>query len=349
MAENRTICEVRLVNGSAGDPALFIDYPGRDNALLFDAGELEALDAERLGDLEAVFITHHHVDHFMGLDRIVRANLDREKTLHLYGPGETIHKVYDRIKSYEYPFFPFQKIVLRVYEVLEDRLLSADLECARQFPEPQIAERALQGRVPVIYENDDLVVEAAQVDHTVPCLAFALVEKPGPHPDASRLAQGPLRPGPWVARVLDMLRAGAPADTEVEIDGGRFTLGSLAESYFTTSEGARLAYVTDTAWSETSRPVLLELVRRARRLYCDSYYASGQLRQAQTYRHMTATQAAELAAAAQVEELVLIHFAPRYKGRYEQLLEEARAIFPKTFAELGDREAFGPAHPPGRS
>ena len=69
-------------------------------------------------------MTHHHVDHFIGFDRIVRANLDRDKALHVYGPLGTIGKVYNRIKSYEYPFFPFQKIVLEVCEILPDRLLS---------------------------------------------------------------------------------------------------------------------------------------------------------------------------------------------------------------------------------
>jgi ribonuclease Z len=49
---------------------------------------------------------------------------------------------------------------------------------------------------------------------------------------------------------------------------------------------------------------------------------------------MTATQAAEFAREAEVEELVLIHFASRYRGRYEALVEEARAIFPNTIAEI---------------
>ena len=342
-SEPRTVSSVRLVNGSTGDPALYVNYPGRNDALLFDAGEVSSLDADRLGDLAAVFITHHHVNHFMDLDRIVRANLDRDKTLHIYGPEGTIRRVYDRIKSYEYPFFPFQKLVMKVHDVLADRLRWADLSCARRFPEPEVAERALRGRVAVIYANDDLTIEAALVNHTVPCLAFAMVEKPGAHPDAARLSAGPLRPGPWVARVLELLRTGTAPETPVEIDGGRFTLGTLADRYFTTTKGARLAYITDTAWSEASRPALIKLAHRARRLYCDSYYASAQLRQAETYRHMTATQAAELAVAARVEELVLIHFAPRYKGRYAELLAEARTIFPRTYAELGDPETFGPA------
>jgi ribonuclease BN (tRNA processing enzyme) len=62
----RPLISARLVNGSTGDSSLFVDYPGRDDAILFDAGENCSLDAERLGDLRAVFLSHHHVDHFIG-------------------------------------------------------------------------------------------------------------------------------------------------------------------------------------------------------------------------------------------------------------------------------------------
>jgi ribonuclease Z len=333
MPNRRTASEIRLVNGSTGDPSLLIDYPGKNNALLFDAGENAAIDPKRFADLEAVFITHHHVDHFVGFDRIVRANLDSDKTLHVFGPSGTIRKVYDRIKSYEYTYFLFQKIVLDVHDVLAGAIQSARLECSRRFPEPVVTEAPWPG--PVIYENADLAVEACHVDHTVPCLAFALVEKEGYHPDSARLASGPLRAGPWVARALELLRAGAPANTAVSIDGGRFRLGQLGEQYFTMSPPSRLAYVTDTAWSAASRPALLKLAQRANRLYCDSFYAQAQAAQAEKHRHMTATQAAEFARLAKVDALILIHFATRYHGEYEALVEEARALFPKTSAELG--------------
>src|SRR3954452_1165492 len=134
MPPARVCSEIRLVNGSTGDPRLFIDYPRTGNALLFGSGENAGLDPKRLGDLDAVFITHHHVDHFIGFDRIVRVNLDREQALYVYGPVGTIRKVYARIKSYEYPFFPFQKITLKVHEVLAGRLRGALLECSRRFP-----------------------------------------------------------------------------------------------------------------------------------------------------------------------------------------------------------------------
>jgi ribonuclease Z len=212
-------------------------------------------------------------------------------------------------------------------------LRTALLECTRHFPEPEIEEQSWKG--PIVFENAELTVEAVPVDHTVPCLAYALVEKPGYHPDLTKLANGVLRSGSWVAGALELLRTGAPSDTMIEIQGGRFPLGTLADQYFLHSRGVRVAYVTDTYWSDTVRPGLLKLAHRAHRLYCDSYYAHAQSKQAATHRHMTATTTAEFAKLAKVDELVLIHFAPRYAGRYHALIEEARAIFPNVTADLG--------------
>ena len=290
MGSARSQVSFRLVNGSTGDPALYVDYPGRDDAILFDAGEICALDSEALGDLGAVFISHHHVDHFIGFDRIVRANLDHDKALHVYGPEGTIRKVYDRIKSYEYQFFPFQKIVIKAHEILPGMIRSALLECTHRFPRPKIREEECSG--PVIHDTSDLYVEAAHVDHTTPCLAFALVRKAGLFPDAAE---------------------------------------------------TRVAYVTDTAWSESVRPALLRLARGATKLYCDSFYAHEQIDRALKHRHMTATQAAEFAREAGVEELVLIHFATRYQGRYEALVDEARSIFPNASAEIPAAAAKKPS------
>ncbi len=331
MPAARTFCDTRLANGSAGDPVLYIDYPG-GGAYLFDAGDLTRLGDDELARLRAVFVTHHHLDHFVGFDRVVRANLDQDKVLSVIGPADTIRRVYARVTSYEYPFFAFQKLALRVCEVWPDRTRVALLECAKHFPEPKVEEAPWSG--PTAYEDEGVTVEAAHADHTVPCLSFALVERPGLRPDPAKLAAGALRPGPWLAEIQARRKAGDPDDTPVEVGGGRFTLGALAEAYLAVSGGGRLAYITDTAWGEAAKPGLLRLAARARRLYCDSYYAQAQAKQAATHRHSTAAQAAEAAKLAKVDELMLIHFAPRYAGRYADLLAEARAVFPRTTAEV---------------
>lgn len=332
MPASRVFSEIRLVNGSTGDPVLYVDYPGKDDALLFDAGELCRLSMQQLGDLTAVFITHHHVDHFIGFDRIVRANIDADKTLSVFGPAGTIRKVYDRIRSYEYQYFPFQKIVLEVHEVHAEELVSARLECRRRFPEPELARRPWEG--PVIFENSQLHVEAAFTDHTVPGLAFALVERPGFHADGEKLRKSLLQPGRWIGNVLQLLEEGADPGTTLEIQGGQFRLEKLAEMAFTASPGSRVAYVTDTFWSDAVREGLIRLARRAQRLYCDSFYRQAQLKQAEKYRHMTALHAAELAKLAKVDQLILMHFSGRYQGQYQKAVEDAAEIFPNVSAVL---------------
>ncbi len=319
--------ELRLVNGSTGDPLLYVDYPDADDALLFDAGDNAALPMERLADLTAVFVTHHHVDHFIGLDRIVRANVDSDKRLAIHGPPGTIQKVYDRVRSYEYQFFPFQKIVLDLVDIGPDSLTRARLECTRRFPPPEPVVEPRSGRT--VFANGVCSVETLFVDHTVPCLAYALVEKSGWHIDRNALSGGLLRPGDWIREVAKLLEAGADKETRVAAGGLSLSLGELAGTYFRRTGGGRLAYVTDTLWSDGVREPLVSLCRGADVLYCDSFYAAAQRSAADKHRHMTTRDAAELATRAKVAELVPMHFGGRYRGRYDALVEEIQGGFPR--------------------
>lgn len=332
MAGSRLFGEAELVNGSTGDPVVWLDYPGRDDAILLDCGDNCGLPLERLADLTAVFITHHHVDHFIGLDRIVRANIDSDKTVTIHGPRGTIRKVYDRIMAYEYPFFPFQRIVLDVIEIEDETCRAARLDCGQQFPEPVVTETRRTG--PTVFETGTIRVEACAAEHTVPCLSFAVVEKPGWFLDTQALRAEGLPLSKAVLNLTAQRQSGAPLDEVVQIGARRFHGEEFSQRFLVWSEGARLAYITDTAMSAAARPRLLALARGATRLYCDAFYLDAQSSSAEKHRHSTARQAAEFARDAEVEELVLIHFAGRYKGRYDLLVDEARAVFPRVRAEF---------------
>ena len=332
MRRRPTFSEITLVNGSTGDPCLHVDYPGKNDAILFDAGDNACLPFEKLRDLDAVCLTHFHIDHFVGFDRILRANLDSDKTLTVIGPPETIRKVHGRLKSYEIPHFPFQQVVLDVREVHAKRIRRALMECSKRFPEPTVEEESWRG--PTVFEGKEVTVEACHVHHTVPCLAFAMLERPGHHLDVRKLDAGGLRPGPWVGAVAARLDEGTEKDATIEIQGGTFRVRDLAERYFRESPGARIAYVTDTQWTPQSRKTLLRLAQSADRLYCDCFYADEQEEQARRHRHMTASDAARFAKEANVKELVLIHFSKRYHGRYDALLRQARKTFRRATAEI---------------
>ena len=89
----------------------------------------------------------------------------------------------------------------------------------------------------------------------------------------------------------------------------------------------RYAYCCDTAFSDD----LIEAVRGVDLLCTESTFDNAFLSLAEERCHLTAAQAATLARQAGVGHLMLTHFSQRYKD-IDVLLNEARDIFPETFA-----------------
>src|SRR5205085_5117448 len=90
-----------------GLPAVLVRRGG--DALLFDCGEGTQRQLVRtvgLADLDAVFLTHHHADHWLGLPGMLKSFelRDRDKPLTVYGPAGTagllglLRPVYGRLR-----------------------------------------------------------------------------------------------------------------------------------------------------------------------------------------------------------------------------------------------------------
>jgi len=92
-------------------------------------------------------------------------------------------------------------------------------------------------------------------------------------------------------------------------------------------KGDTFSYVVDTRIC----PQAIKLAKNAKVLICESTYLDSERALAKEYRHMTAKQAAQIAVDANVEMLILTHYSARYRD-VEELANEAREIFPNTFA-----------------
>jgi ribonuclease Z len=91
-----------------------------------------------------------------------------------------------------------------------------------------------------------------------------------------------------------------------------------------------VVYCTDTVFCENS----IELAQGADLLIHESTFAHEDADMAFDRLHSTCTMAAQVALSAQVKQLILTHFSPRYAPGnpivLEDLLEAARSIFPNT-------------------
>ena len=96
----RSIFSPELVNGPSGDPALYVDFRFEPRALLLDLGDLHLLPPKKILRISDVFVSHTHMDHFCGFDRLLRICLGRDTGLRLYGPPGFIAQVEHKLAAY---------------------------------------------------------------------------------------------------------------------------------------------------------------------------------------------------------------------------------------------------------
>ncbi len=89
--------------------------------------------------------------------------------------------------------------------------------------------------------------------------------------------------------------------------------------------GAKLVFIADAGRTDD----LVDVADRADTLVIEATYLSADAEMARSFSHLTAAQAATLARDAKVQTLYLTHLSRRYRD--QEILNEARAIFPNTF------------------
>ena len=316
-----------LVNGSFGDPGLHLELGGE--GALFDLGDLMPLKAARIHRVREVFVTHAHLDHFFGFDWLLRIFLGEERRIRIYGPEGLAERVRSKLAGYTWNIEMDFGFEAEVHEVLDRHALVSRFRCQHGLEgDLRSRERPLEGGV--LAETPTHRVRAVPVEHGTPCLAFAYEQKRGLHVLEEGLARLGLERGPWLRELKRAVLGGEPADTAFEADGRTFPLGQLAAELTVEVPSVKVAYVADTVFTDAVCVRVAELAQGARTFFCEAKYVERDREKAAAARHLTARQAAELARAGSVGELCLFHPSPKYQRRYEELLEEARAVFPRT-------------------
>lgn len=321
----------RLVNGRFGDPGLFVERLHRRGALLFDLGDLTPLAVRDLLRVSHVFVSHTHMDHFVGFDALLRVHVGREKTISLVGPAGFAERVGHKLLAYEWDLVERYEtdLVFCVTELHADgRTRSARFSFKRRFAREDLEEGAAPDGV--VARGDGFEVRASVLQHHGPSLGFAIAEPAHVNIWRNRLEARGLVPGPWLHRLLQALKQavteGRPDDWPVGLPGGAVPLGELREMV-SIGPGQKIAYVTDVADTSANRLAIADLARGADILFLESCFSAADSAQARARAHLTTTAAGEIGRAAGARRLEPFHFSPRYEGDEERMLAEVEAAF----------------------
>ena len=311
-----------LVNDPFGDPALFVDMLFEGRALLFDLGDLHRLPPRKLLRLTDIFVSHCHMDHFMGFDWWLRICLGRERGVRLYGPPGFIDQIEAKLKAYTWNLVHRYEndFWLQAHELMPDGgLRRASFRVRHAFRREDEGVAVCDDGM--LLAEPGFGVRAVVLDHGTPCLGFALEEARHVNVWKNRLTERGLPVGPWIKGLKGAVLAGADADTPIATPAGDRPLGEMMYCLQITP-GIKLAYVTDVVYHPQNAERIVALVRDADWLFIESVFLDELAERAQEKKHLTAAQAGRLARAARARNVAPFHFSPIYREREAELRAE---------------------------
>jgi ribonuclease Z len=294
--------QITFLGTSSGVPtrsrnvsSVALRLPQRAEVWLFDCGEgtqHQLLRSDlKVSQLSRIFITHMHGDHIYGLMGLLAS---------CGLAGNT-----DRIDIYG----PAE---------LEDYLRAGKKYSYTHFSFPVQVHPVKPG---VIYEDEEFTVSCNTLKHRIPAFGYRVAEKDrsGRFDVEKAMAMG-IPSGPLYGK----LKRGET----VTLPDGRQIQGS--ELCGQPEIGRKVVYCTDTVYCDNA----LELARDADVLIHEATFSHQDAQLAFERLHSTSTMAAQVALGASAKQLIMTHFSPRYAPgnalMLDDLLKEARAIFPQT-------------------
>ncbi|MDY6786038.1 MAG: ribonuclease Z [Cyanobacteriota bacterium] len=294
--------EITFLGTSSGIPtrsrnvsSVALRLPQRAEVWLFDCGEGTQHQLLR-SDLKSsqicrIFVTHMHGDHIYGLLGLIAS-------CGLAGNAQPI-EIYGPPELADY--------------------LRAGSKYSHFGLPSRIQVRAVKPGL--VYEDDEFAVYCQLLKHRIPAHGYRIVEKdrPGRFNVEKARALG-IPSGP----IYGKLKRGETVTLE---DGRQICGADLCDP---PEIGRKAVYCTDTVFCDAA----VELARDADVLIHEATFAHQDAQLAFDRLHSTSTMAAQVALLAGVKQLIMTHFSPRYAPGnpldLNNLLEEARSIFPQT-------------------
>ncbi|OED30047.1 ribonuclease Z [Methanosphaera sp. WGK6] len=236
--------------------------------------------------IDDIYITHLHGDHILGLPGLIQSLAFRGRTrpLNIYGP-KGIGELIDHIKHLGYCTMGYDLIT---HEILDDDI--------------------------IIYQQNDFLVKARKMKHTVFDYAYKIEELRQPKFLRSKAIELGVPPGPLFGK----LQAG----NSVSIDG---KVIEPEEVLGPPRKGVKFVFSGDTIPQES----MIDFAKDVDLLIHEATF-TGDIREKATENgHTVAEDAARIAKDANVEQLILTHLSNRYTDS-KPLVDEARQVFKNT-------------------
>ena len=320
--------EPAFFGGLLDDPILFLRIRPMRRALLFDCGQIAHLAKRVIKPIDAVFITHAHMDHIMGFPTLVRHHHASPHPLDVFGPEGISERIMHLLGGFDWNLAEPYWFTLRVHEVLDKRISHFTFPGSERFLRRFDGEEQRSGDL--IWSSRYIDVSARIFDHKLPVLAFRIDERPCFTIDLQQLSAYGLTAGDWL-RDLKTRVWKEQDDHAVKIACRKGSIeckeevtdpAALYKIIRGRNEPASIGYMTDVGWTPENLAGM-EVFFKGLTLFCAecTFLATDEAKARASY-HLTTTDLNKLTQRLAPRWLLPMHLSKSYLRRTVDLYSE---------------------------
>lgn len=327
--------ETAFFGGLLDDPLLFLRIRPLKRALLFDCGQIAHLAKRVVKPIDAVFITHAHMDHIMGLPTLVRHHHASPRPLDVFGPPGIIERVEHLLMGFDWNLSEANWFTLRVHEVHHEQLLHCNFPGPEGFRRSTIIEEVLTGRQ--IWSCPYVTVDAALLDHKLPVLGFRINELPHFAIDYEKLEHLGIMPGEWIRDLKSRVWKGKPeVEVKVKVKVEVHKIEESQEKPYSKDPHvlygiirderpcASIGYVCDVGWTVENVATMESLLKGVTLLCSDCTFLAEDRDKARASYHLCTQDLNELTERLTPRYLLPMHMSKSYLKKSFDIYNELR-------------------------
>ena len=316
-----------LVNGVFGDPLLRLELVHRRRSLLFDLGDPGRMSARVAHQVSDVFLSHTHADHIGGFLWFLRSRIGDLPPCRCYGPPGSARQIAGMVDGILWDRVEDRGPRFEIREWHGDHLKCYRVNAGEGQAQWEDDLPLIDG---VLWQEPGFLVRATELDHGTPVLAYAWEAAIQVKVRRERLDEAGLKHGRWLLALKDAVTSGEGERLIALPDGSERRVAELEQQLLLVSPGQKLVYATDFADTPQNREQLVALAGGAHSLFCEAAFMLKHADQARRTQHLTTAACAEIANAAQVQNLLPFHFSKRYVQCAPEVYAEIRQYCPQT-------------------
>jgi ribonuclease Z len=313
--------KVKQLNSPFDDTAFFIRNIYKKTPFLFDCGKLNKISNSELLSISDVFISHTHMDHFYGFDRLLRGSICANKTIRFFGPKGIIKNIQGKIDSYTWNLIKSYNLNISVIELTEKDIFdTATFSSYAGF----IPKKNKINKNSIKLENN-FSLDYEFFDHGITSVGYKITEPQLIHIDKNNLIEYGFKPDKWLGKLIKSIE-NKNYDKIIEcttFNGIKpFLVKELEEKLVIYKKPQSITFITDIAPTFENIKKAIYFAKNSSVLLIESMFTKNDILHSIDKKHLTVELSKFIFKESDSEYVRFFHFAPRYEIQKESFFTE---------------------------